>query len=90
MIRERKIVAGGEDVMFDPKTVELGTEQIGIGATSRVFKGRFSDSAGVVTNVACKEHMVTITAKHRRLNVYRNFAIRTYFIILGPIYLGHC
>lgn len=59
------IRAGGEDVLIDPEAVELGTERIGSGATCRVFKGKFSNSAGEVTEVACKEFMVSITPKHK-------------------------
>ena len=63
--RRVKIVAGGEDLMLDPEAVELGKERIGGGATSRVFKGKFTHMAGNVTVVACKEFVNSITAKHR-------------------------
>lgn len=60
-----KIAAGGEDAKLDPGSVELSTELIGNGATSRVFKGKFRQSCGVNTEVACKEYMVSFTPKHR-------------------------
>ena len=60
-----KLAAGGEDLNLDPGSVELSTELIGSGATSRVFKGKFRQSPGVYTEVACKEYMVSFTPKHR-------------------------
>ena len=51
--------------MLDPVAVELCPEQIGSGATSRVFKGKFCESGKVVREVACKEFMVSITPKHK-------------------------
>ena len=50
---------------MDPKTVDLGQEQIGLGATSRVFKGKLRRDSGCITEVACKEYMVAITMKHK-------------------------
>ena len=60
-----KIAAGGEDLNLDPGSVELSNQLIGSGATSRVFKGKFCQSPGVWTEVACKEYMVSFTPKHR-------------------------
>ena len=51
--------------MIDPNAVVSGTEKIGSGATCQVFKGTFSNSMGEVTEVACKEVMVSITPKHK-------------------------
>lgn len=63
--RRIRIPAGGEDVTLDPTKVELGRDQIGIGSTSRVFKGQFHRDTGTITEVACKEYMVNITPKHK-------------------------
>ena len=63
-LRER-VCAGGENVAIDPEKVELTTEQIGSGATSRVFRGKFRESESVVRDVACKEFMVTVTIKQK-------------------------
>ena len=43
----------------------MSKEQIGTGATSRVFKGKFKVSDNVTTQVACKEFMVSMTLKHK-------------------------
>lgn len=45
--------------------MELGRDQIGIGSTSRVFKGQFHRDTGTITEVVCKEYMVNITPKHK-------------------------
>lgn len=59
------IKVGGEGVLIDPEAVESGTEKIGSGATCRVFKGKFSNTVGEVTEVECREFMVLIMPKHK-------------------------
>ena len=38
---------GGEGVLIDPEAVELGREKIASGATSQVFKEKFSKGGGM-------------------------------------------
>ena len=47
-LQDLKAADVGEDVLIDPKAVELGTEKICPGSTCQLLKGKFSTSTGRV------------------------------------------
>ena len=79
--KTNRIKAGGENVLRDPTVVELGTEKICPGATCELFKGKFSNSADKVTEVECKEFMVSITTKQKLLTLLMLDKLNQYGII---------
>ena len=50
---------------MNPEAVELSMKAIGMGATSRVYKGKYHSLGNEVVEVACKEFMVSFSVKQK-------------------------
>lgn len=57
--------AGSEEPIVNPEAVELSTKAIGMGATSRVYKGKYHSLGNEVVEVACQEFMVSFSVKQK-------------------------
>ena len=57
--------AGSEEPIVNPEAVELSMKAIGMGATSRVYKGKYHSLRNEVVEVACKEFMVSFSVKQK-------------------------
>ena len=62
---KEKLRAGSEEPIVNPEAVELSTKAIGMGATSRLYKGKYHSLGNEVVEVACKEFMVSFSVKQK-------------------------